>query len=290
MRDPIYPGRVGDRAWEIVRPREAADGLAMLGYRDRAGAGLELRVAVIPAVTVAVDFGGGGLVVETTEGSRASGGMVAGFSRGLTAIRAERAACVEVRMSPLRAYSVLGIGPGELGAAVGLDEVWGASAERLRAQLAEAGNWEVRFALTRAFLAQHFRPERTPDAEVVAGWNRIVADRGQVRVAELAESCGWSRKRLWTRFESQIGLTPKRAAMLVRFRHAVEGLVAGRPAADVAASCGYSDQAHMSREIASFAGRTPNTLAREPHTPIGQHRYRAWGTFFQDPAGVVGRG
>ncbi|PPJ02191.1 AraC family transcriptional regulator, partial [Nocardia nova] len=65
---------MGDRAWEIVRPREAADGLAMLGYRDRAGAGLELRVAVIPAVTVAVDFGGGGLVVETTEGSRASGG------------------------------------------------------------------------------------------------------------------------------------------------------------------------------------------------------------------------
>ncbi|WP_245660315.1 helix-turn-helix domain-containing protein [Nocardia kruczakiae] len=280
-----------DRAagWEIVRPRQVADGLAMLGYRDRADSPLELRVAVIPAITVAVDFGGGGLVVETTESSRTNGGMVAGFSGGLTGIRAERAACVEVRMSPLRAYSVLGVGPGELGAVVGLDEVWGASAERLRARLAEAGEWEERFALTRGFLAQRFRPDRIPDPEVRAGWNRIVATRGQVRVAELAESCGWSRKRLWTRFESQIGLTPKRAAMLVRFRHAVEGLVAGRPAADVAASCGYSDQAHMSREIASFAGRTPGTLARETHTLIGQHRYRAWGTFFQDPAGVAGR-
>ncbi|MGW5519358.1 helix-turn-helix domain-containing protein [Nocardia africana] len=281
---------MGDRGWEIVRPREAADGLAMLGYRDCADAGMELRVAVIPAVTVAVDFGGGGLVVETTAGSRASGGMVAGFSGGLRGIRAERAACVEVRMSPLRAYSVLGVGPGELGAAVGLDEVWGASGERLRARLAEAAGWEERFGLARAFLAQRFRPERTPDPEVVAGWNHIVASRGQARVADVAEFCGWSRKRLWTRFESQIGLTPKRAAMLVRFRHAVEGLVAGRPAADVAAACGYSDQAHMSREIASFAGRTPKALAREPHSPIGERRYRAWGTFFQDPAGVVGRG
>ncbi|WP_262985045.1 helix-turn-helix domain-containing protein [Nocardia cerradoensis] len=280
---------MGASRLEIVRPRESADGLAMLGYRDRGDAGLELRVAVIPAVTVAVDFGGGGLVVETTAGSRASGGMVAGFAGGLTGIRAERAACVEVRMSPLRAYSVLGVGPGELGAAVGLDEVWGVSAERLRAQLAEAVGWEERFGLARAFLAQRVRPERTPDPEVVAGWDRIVASRGQVRVAEVAEFCGWSRKRLLTRFESQIGLTPKRAAMLVRFRHAVEGLVAGRRAADVAVSCGYSDQAHMSREIASFAGRTPGALARETHTPIGQHRYRAWGTFFQDPAGVAGR-
>ncbi|WP_245555886.1 helix-turn-helix domain-containing protein [Nocardia cerradoensis] len=280
-----------DRAagWEIVRPRRLADGLSMLGYRDRADAGLELRVAVIPAVTVAVDFGGGGLVVETTEASRASGGMVAGFAGGLTGIRAERAACVEVRMSPLRAYSVLGVGPGELGAAVGLDEVWGAAAERLRGRLAEAVEWEERFVLMRAFLAQRFRPDRTPDPEVVAGWNHIVTSRGHVRIADVAESCGWSRKRLWTRFESQIGLTPKRAAMLVRFRHAVEGLVAGRRAADVAVSCGYSDQAHMSREIASFAGRTPGALARETHTPIGQHRYRAWGTFFQDPAGVAGR-
>ncbi|MFF0457090.1 hypothetical protein [Nocardia africana] len=34
---------MGDRGWEIVRPREAAHGLAMLGYRDCADAGMELR-------------------------------------------------------------------------------------------------------------------------------------------------------------------------------------------------------------------------------------------------------
>src|SRR4029450_8166228 len=44
--------------------------------------------------------------------------------------------------------------------------------------------------------------------------DRIVPSRGQVRVDQLAGEVGWSRKRLWTRFRSQIRLTPQRAAPL----------------------------------------------------------------------------
>jgi AraC-like DNA-binding protein len=132
-------------------------------------------------------------------------------------------------------------------------------------------------------------PTRTPHPEVVASWDRIVASRGQVMVGELAESCGWSRKRLWARFGSQIGLTPKRAAMLVRFRHAVEDLVAGRPAADVAAACGYTDQSHLCRDVSSFADITPAAVTSEPLTAISKRRHQAWGTFFQYRARPVGR-
>jgi AraC-like DNA-binding protein len=108
-------------------------------------------------------------------------------------------------------------------------------------------------------------------------------------VGELVESCGWSRKRLWSRFESQIGLTPKRAAMLVRFRHAVEGLLAGRPAADVAVACGYTDQSHLCRDVSSFADTTPGALTGEPLTAISKLRYQTWGTFFQYRARPLGR-
>jgi AraC-like DNA-binding protein len=47
---------------------------------------------------------------------------------------------------------------------------------------------------------------------------------------------GWSRKRLWSRFRSQVGLTPKRADQLIRFDHAVHLLAAGHSPAAAAES------------------------------------------------------
>ena len=55
---------------------------------------------------------------------------------------------------------------------------------------------------------------------VAWAWEQMVTDRGQVRVDHLAGELGWNRKRLWSRFRAQIGLTPKRAAQMVRFDHA----------------------------------------------------------------------
>ncbi|MEU1998065.1 helix-turn-helix domain-containing protein [Nocardia gamkensis] len=279
----IKRGRGAD--WDFGRATAGghAGGAAMIGFRDRGGGELDLRVTGIPAVTVLFEFGGSELVVESNGGRQAFAGFVSGYPPGTMRIRGERVECVEVRLSPARAYSLLDIAPAELGraAVVGVEDLFGRRARWLREQLADAATWEQRFALTRSFLLRCADPARTPAPEVVAGWNRILAGRGQVRVGELAASCGWSRKRLWARFESQIGLTPKRAAMLVRFRHAVEGLVAGRPAAEVAATCGYTDQSHLSRDVSSFAQVTPGALAAEPLTAISAHRYRAWGTFFR---------
>jgi transcriptional regulator GlxA family with amidase domain len=61
---------------------------------------------------------------------------------------------------------------------------------------------------------------------------------GRVRVDRLAAKIGSSRKRLWSRFRSQVGLTPKRAAQLVRVDHAGDRLGAGHSAARVAAESG----------------------------------------------------
>ncbi len=253
----------------------------MLGYRAGGAGGLDLRVTALPAVTVLIEFGENELIVDSTAGKQAFSGFVSGFPHGTMRVRTERAECVEVRLSPLRAYSLSSIDPAALGhTVVGLEDLWGRRAVWLRERLANAETWEERFALTNSFLRQCAEPTRTPDPEVAAGWERIVASRGQVRVDELAEACGWSRKRLWARFEAQIGLTPKRAAMLVRFRHAVEGLLAGIPAAEVAVTCGYSDQSHLCRDVSSFAGTTPGSLTAQPLSAVSRRRYRAWGTFF----------
>ncbi len=172
-----------------------------------------------------------------------------------------RVECVEVRLSPRAAYGLLGVSPPELdGSITSLADLWGAPERRLRERLTEATTWQERLALTEEFLTERAAaPSMAP--EVAAAWDTIVARRGRIRVGDLAASCGWSRKRLRTRFHAQLGLTPKRAAMLVRFDHAVRALRAGESASTVALTCGYADQPHLHRDVAALAGCTPGALA-----------------------------
>jgi AraC-like DNA-binding protein len=118
------------------------------------------------------------------------------------------------------------------------------------------------------------------DPEVAWVWNQIAADRGWSRIDELAVEVGWSRKRLWSRFRSHIGLPPKRAAKLVRFDHAAHRLPAGEEAARVAAEGGYVDQSHLHRDVLAFSRATPATVAGEEWLAVDDI---AWGTFVQDP-------
>ncbi|MFI5500784.1 helix-turn-helix domain-containing protein [Nocardia asteroides] len=276
-----------EAGWEFAGPGAGMPpGVGMIGYRDVGGVGLDLRVAGAGVVTVVVGFGAGGVTVDDVAGRRSLGGFVVGLPLEAMRIRAERAECVEVRLAPTRAYSLLGIDPAELGrGAVALEDLWGRRALRLRERLASAPTWDERFALTRSFLAQGDRSPRGPDPEVLAAWERIVATGGRAKVGALAESLGWSHKRLWARFESQIGLTPKRAAMLIRFRSAVDELLAGRPAADVAMDCGYADQAHLCRDVSRFAARTPGALRAQYLPTLARQRYRAWGRTSPIPVG-----
>jgi AraC-like DNA-binding protein len=147
---------------------------------------------------------------------------------------------------------------------VALDDVWGREASRIREQLGDASSWEHRFAVTDALLVRRCVAASPVDPEVAWAWDRIVVSRGLVRVDRLATELGWSRKRLWTRFRSQIGLPPKGAATLVRFDRAAHRLATGEGAARVAAESGYVDQPHMHRDVRAFTGVTPATVAGEP--------------------------
>lgn len=180
-------------------------------------------------------------------------------------MRGENFEAVQVRLSPLIARAILGVAPVDLvGTVVPLGDLWGREAERIRERMAETSSWQERFALTDLLLARRHETKASVDPEVAWSWRRIVAGRGLVRVDELAAEVGWSRKRLWSRFRSQIGLPPKLAAKLVRFDHAAHRLAAGEGAARVAAEVGYADQSHLHRDVVAFTGMTPATVAGEP--------------------------
>lgn len=137
--------------------------------------------------------------------------------------------CLQVRLSPVVAHAVLGASSELGGAVVALDDLWGRDAVRTQEQLRAAWSWDDRFAIAEAALARRHDAGRVVDPEVAFAWGQMVAGRGRVRVERLAAEVGWSRKRLWSRFRSQIGLTPKRSAQLIRFDDAVTAYVIAAP-------------------------------------------------------------
>lgn len=257
-----------DSGWEVARPggAPAVTGVRMVGFRDRVSRGLDLRVLPQPAVVVVIGLGNDPFTVEGGTAQRPSANphpsLVASLSPGPARIRGRDVECIEMCLSPGAAYALLGVSPHELeGAVVGLEDLWGRQERQLRERVAAATAWQERFMLVSDFLARQAArgPSITP--EVAGVWDTIVAHGGRVRVDDLAASCGWSRKRLWSRFSAQIGLTPKRAAMLVRFDQAARALRAGGNAADIALAHGYADQSHLHRDVFAFAGCTPAALA-----------------------------
>lgn len=247
----------------------------MAGFRDRGITPPGLRLIPHPSVTLLL-MCGGTIAVEDATGRRQQGSFVTGLGFGdvLHAVRADAFECLQVRLSPVVARAVLGDAVADLGAVVTLDDLWGREAARVSAQLGDLSRWEDRFAWTDGWLARRCAEASPVDREVAWAWRRIVAGRGMVRIEHLAAELGWSRKRLWSRFQSQIGLPPKRAAKLVRFDHAVHGLVAGQDAAGVAADGGYTDQSHLHRDVVAFTGLTPATVVDEPFLAVDDV---AWG-------------
>ncbi|MFC8243816.1 helix-turn-helix transcriptional regulator [Streptomyces chartreusis] len=257
-------GPDADNGWEVANALggSSLEGVAMAGFRDRADAGLDMRALPQPAVIVVIGLGETRLAVDGPDGHRFMTNLVASMTPGPARIRGERVECVEVRLTPRAAYAVLGVGPHELhGSMTGLEDLWGPQARRLGERLADTGSWAERLALTGAFLTERAAAAPVMSPEVAGIWDTIVARRGRVRITDLAASCGWSRKRLWSRFGAQIGLTPKRAAMVVRFDHAARALTSGGSIGDVALACGYADQSHLHRDVLALAGFTPSALA-----------------------------
>ncbi|MER5435345.1 helix-turn-helix domain-containing protein [Streptomyces sp. NPDC002588] len=252
--------------WDIATPSRPGllPGVDMAGFRARTTDFVDLDVVPYAAVTVVVDLGDGPLAVDDTSGRRHNGSVVVGLVPSGVRGRGHDIECLEVRLAPPVAHAVLGVSSELGGTVVSLDDLWGRDATRTQERLRAAGSWDDRFAIVEAALVRRHEAGRAIDPEVALVWGRMVTNLGGVRIERLAAEVGWSRKRLWSRFRAQIGLTPKRAAQLVRFDHAAHRLAAGHSAARVAAEIGYVDQSHLHREVMAFAGVTPTAVAVAP--------------------------
>ncbi|MFE7394990.1 helix-turn-helix domain-containing protein [Streptomyces sp. NPDC057582] len=254
----------------------------MAGFGQRVPALVDIAMVAHPSVTLFVDLSEGDGLVYNAHGRRERGSVVVGLLPGnlrISGRTAEAGQCLQIRLSPVVAAAVLSASTELVGTVVSLEDVWGRDAGRAEDRLRAATSWDERFTIAADVLGRRLDARPPLDPEIAAAWWRMLTSRGQVRVDSLANEVGWSRKRLWSRFRSQIGLTPKRAAQLVRFDHAAHLLAAGDATARVAAASGYVDQSHLHREVKAFTGVTPTAVAAAPWLAIDDV---AWPTSLAD--------
>jgi len=173
---------------------------------------------------------------------------------------------LQLRLTWLGARVLLGIPAAVLsGDVVGLAELIGPRARRLLERLADSATWERRFALLDSAFTRLAADARRaePRPEVAHAWARLAGSGGTLRIADLAEEVGWSRRHLALCFRDEIGLSPKSAARVIRFERACDLLRTGSALADTAAACGYADQAHLARDFRELAGTTATAWLAE---------------------------
>ncbi|WP_399945771.1 helix-turn-helix domain-containing protein [Streptomyces sp. BBFR25] len=259
--------------WSIVdvavpRPSARLAGVSMAGFSQQVSAFADIAMVAHPSVTLLIDLSDGDGILYSARGRHGHGSFVVGLAPGNLRAAGRMGTCLQIRLEPAVAAAVLGPAAALGGRVESFEDVWGREAERVHDELRAAGPWDERFALAAGLLRRRIADRPPVDPEVAHTWRTTLGSRGRVRVDGLAEEVGWSRKRLSARFHAQLGITPKRAARLVRFDHAAHLLAAGLAPASVAFESGYVDQSHLHREVKAFTGLTPTAVAGAPWLAI----------------------
>jgi AraC-like DNA-binding protein len=183
---------------------------------------------------------------------------------------------VAVELTPLGCRTLFRVPSRELwNTSLECADVVGAAGRELWERLQGTTGWEQRFAvcddvLTRLAVLDARTAVRP---ELRHAWTSLVRSGGGAPIGDLAADVGWSRQHLAKRFGDEFGLAPKLAGRIVRFERARRMLQSTPPfvtIAQVAASCGYYDQAHLDRDFAELAGCAPTTWLSEEELPSFQ--------------------
>lgn len=143
----------------------------------------------------------------------------------------------------------------------------GVTAADAAATVLEPDDEDARVAALDAFLIPRVRagPRILAQADLAMGLaDRIRTDRTIRRVADFAQAEGMSVRALQRLFAGYVGVSPKWVLLRYRVHEALERAASDAEVdwAALAAELGYSDQAHLVREVSATVGVPPTAYAR----------------------------
>jgi AraC-like DNA-binding protein len=158
---------------------------------------------------------------------------------------------------------------------VGLDTLWGHRAGEVRERLLASATPAARArVLEQALLdASDGTLERHP--AVAFALNEFHAAPEARKIGAVGDAAGLSARRFIEVFRKEVGLTPKLFCRVRRFQRVLRMISVGREVdwADIAATCGYFDQAHFIHDFRAFSGINPSRYLADHvehlnHVPI----------------------
>jgi AraC-like DNA-binding protein len=187
--------------------------------------------------------------------------------------------CLQIDLTPLGARLFFGRPMSDLATRlVPLGDLGDRDLAGVRDRIGAAAGWPERLEIATAFLQRRLSG-RAVAPETAFLWSAIRRSRGTLRIDRLTEDLGWSRKRLSAHARDAFGMTPKRLARIARFHHAMD-LALSTPCpdwADIAADCGYADQAHLVHDFTAFAGEPPGRWWRGAGDRVAKQIHKTGG-------------
>lgn len=150
------------------------------------------------------------------------------------------------------------------GAVRPLSALWGADADAMAAELAEARELPELVAVAERHLRAHWPGEPPEVARVGRIVRALLSDRSITRVSQVGERFGLSPRSLQRLFHRYVGVSPKWVLRRFRLHEAAARLAEGTGATwtEVALELGYFDQSHFIRDFTQAIGLTPVAYAQ----------------------------
>jgi AraC-like DNA-binding protein len=175
---------------------------------------------------------------------------------------AGRVSAVKFRPGGFAAFT--GVLPGR-NAVAPLGRELGLPAHRLLADVLAEDDDDARTAVLDGALAPLAPEPPVPYLDLLGIVGRAAEDRALVRVDQLADLAGTSVRSLQRLFATYVGVSPKAVLARYRLQDAAAAIDDGEveDLAGLAASLGWFDQAHFSRDFRSVVGMTPSAYLQK---------------------------
>lgn len=250
MEEPVRSR--SDHYAEAAPARALATHVSRVWTRQVAGDG-EQTGRIVPDGCMDIIWGGGSLSVAGPD----TGPFFTPLRPGMR--------LVALRFRPGAAPTALGTPASHLrDRRVDLEALWGADARRLHERLGDCpDDAAVARELQRA-VAGRLPGTADPLVEGVVGATRVRPyDTAPLSVTTLADRLGYSERQLRRRCLAAFGYGPATLRRVLRFHRAFTLSRSGRCGshAELAAALGYTDQAHLARDVRDLAGTTLTRLA-----------------------------
>jgi AraC-like DNA-binding protein len=189
------------------------------------------------------------------------GGVVCGpHSEYFVIDTSQEETIIGVHFKPGGAFPFFKLPAGELhNLHVSLGDLWGSAAFELRERLLAVAAPQARLRLLEQFLLTRLAKPLARHPAVSFALKEFQSVPHARTITELTNQIGLSARRFIQVFGEQVGLTPKLYCRVQRFQEVLRqvGMSAEVDWVDVAASCGYFDQAHFIHDFQNFSGFTP---------------------------------